>query len=113
MNSKDNKDKEIVKILLNYIKLSSNSKNINHGFNIGLGFGFNNSQRVITNIFEIIDKNENKLENNNEKRILLFHGTKTQNMLGILSKGLLIAPIESQSSGSRFGNAYLILHSFR
>ena len=72
----------------------------------GLGFNNYSSSRTgsfITNIFEIVDKKENKLENNNEKRILLFHGTKTQNMLGILSKGLLIAPIESESSGNRFG----------
>ena len=93
-NSKDNKDKKIAEILINYIKLTYNSG-------------------VISNIFEIIDKNENKFEYNNKKRILLFHGTKTQNMLGILSKGLLIAPFESQSTGSKFGNGIYLSDSFR
>ena len=119
LNSKDNKDKEIVKILLNYIKLSyisTNNRNRNMGNMFGLGFNNYSSSRTgsfITNIFEIIDKKENKLENNNEKRILLFHGTKTQNMLGILSKGLLIAPIESESSGNRFGNGIYLSDSFQ
>ena len=112
LNSKNNKDKKIVKILLNYIKLSSTLKT-----NSPFGFGFSNNnnspKRIITNIFEVIDKNENKLINNNEKRILLFHGTKTQNLLGILSKGLLIAPIESQSSGNRFGNGIYLSDSFK
>ena len=107
LKSQNNRDKNIVQILLNYIRLSTNS-------NSGLGFGYyNSSNRIITNIFEVIDKNENKLENNNEKRILLFHGTKTQNMLGILSKGLLIAPIESESSGNRFGNGIYLSDSFQ
>jgi poly [ADP-ribose] polymerase len=112
LNSKNNKDKKIVNILLNYIKLSDNSKKQNN-FGIGLFSYNNNTNKVITNIIEVIDKNENKLENDNEKRILLFHGTKAQNMLGILSKGLLVAPVESQSSGSRFGSGIYLSDSFR
>jgi len=80
------------------------------------GFGrrnnISNDKSIITNIFEVVDKNENKLENDNNKRILLFHGTKTQNILGILSKGLLIAPIESQSQGNRFGTGIYLSDSF-
>ena len=108
LKDKNNKDLEIVKILLNYIRLFNTS---NNNFN---SFGYSNAsqKRVITNIFEVFDKNENKLENDNSKRILLFHGTKTQNILGILSKGLLIAPIESESSGNRFGNGIYLSDSF-
>ena len=106
LNSKNNKDKKIVKILLNYIKLSFNQTDNRFGYNYS-------SNKIITNIFEINDKNENKLINNDKKRILLFHGTKTQNILGILSKGLLIAPIESQSSGNRFGNGIYLSDSFK
>jgi predicted DNA-binding WGR domain protein len=92
--SDDNKDKKIVQILINYINLTKN-------------------RGYITNIFEIMDKNENKFGYHDEKRILLFHGTKTQNMLGILSKGLLIAPIESKSSGNRFGSGIYLSDSFQ
>ena len=105
LKSQNNKDKNMVQILLHYIKLSTN-------YNSGFKY-YNSSKRIITNIFEVIDKNENKLENNNEKRILLFHGTKTQNMLGILSKGLLIAPVESESTGNRFGNGIYLSDSFQ
>ena len=114
LKSNNNKDKKLVEILLHYIKLSDSSKN-NNSLSFGnFGYGYNNSNgRVITNIFEIIDRNENKFENINDKRVLLFHGTKTQNMLGILSKGLLIAPIESQSSGNRFGSGIYLSDSFQ
>jgi hypothetical protein len=122
LNLKDenNKDEKMVKILLNYIRLFSKKENSSNFNNTLWGFGMsennkNNSanKRIITNIFEVIDKNENKLKNDNSKRILLFHGTKTQNILGILSKGLLIAPVESESSGNRFGNGIYLSDSFQ
>ena len=113
LKSKNNKDKKIVKILLKYIKLSTDTKSNNNNI-INIFSSYSNSpNKIITNIFEIIDKNENILINNNEKRILLFHGTKTQNMLGILSKGLLIAPVESSSSGSRFGSGIYLSDNFQ
>ena len=122
LNLKDenNKDEKMVKILLNYIRLFSKKENSSNFDNTFWGFGMsgnnkNNSanKRIITNIFEVKDKNENKLKNDNSKRILLFHGTKTQNILGILSKGLLIAPVESESSGNRFGNGIYLSDSFQ
>ena len=92
--------------------MSNTSSKTNYRYQYG--FGYNKLDgRAITNIFEVIDKKENNFENNNEKRILLFHGTKTQNLLGILSKGLLIAPIESQSSGNRFGSGIYLSDSFQ
>ena len=113
LKSKNNNDKKLVKILLNYIKLPSDIKSKSNNYNNIYSPFYNSSNKIITNIFEIIDKNENILTNNNEKRILLFHGTKTQNMLGILSKGLLIAPIESSSSGSRFGSGIYLSDNFQ
>ena len=118
LNDQNNKDEKIVKILLNYIRIFSkkdsnfNNSNAFGGFNWNTNTKNSGNKRIITNIFEIIDKNENKLGKDNNKRILLFHGTKTQNILGILSKGLLIAPIESESSGNRFGSGIYLTDSF-
>ncbi len=36
-------------------------------------------------------------------RVLLSHGTRMENVLSILSKGLRVAPTEAPSSGSTFG----------
>ena len=94
LNDKNNKDKYMVKILLNYIRL------------------YKSSRKVITNIFEIIDSNKNELGNDINKRILLFHGTKAENVLGILNKGLLIAPIEAESSGNKYGNGIYLSDNF-
>ena len=94
LKDKSNKDKSIVKILLNYIRL------------------YQTSRKVITNIFEIKDKNRNELGNDINKRILLFHGTKAENVLGILNKGLLIAPIEAESTGNKYGNGIYLSDSF-
>ena len=45
-----------------YIKLSDNSKKQN---NFGFGLGYNNNNKVITNVIEVIDTNENILVNDN------------------------------------------------
>ena len=94
ITSKNNKDKTIVKILLDYIRL------------------YKKSRKTITNIFEIEDNNKNELGNDYKKRILLFHGTKAENVLGILSKGLIIAPIEAESSGNRYGSGIYLSDQF-
>ena len=44
--------------------------------------------------------------------LLLFHGTKAENVLGILSKGLIIAPIEAESSGNRYGSGIYLSDQF-
>ena len=73
----------------------------------------NDKKNKIINIFEILDKNEKKWDDStSDKRMLLFHGTKSQNMLGILSKGLLIAPIESEITGNSYGNGIYLSDSF-
>ena len=45
-------------------------------------------------------------------RILLFHGTRIPNMLGILSQGLLIAPIEASRSGYKYGKGIYLTDIF-
>ena len=48
--------------------------------------------------------NDSKFNPENKgNRILLFHGTRVQNILGILSQGLMIAPVEAPSSGYKYG----------
>ncbi len=94
LKSENNKDKLLVKILRYYMRL------------------YQKNRKTITNIFEIIDKDQNNLGNDIEKRILLFHGTKAENLLGILSKGLLIAPIEANFTGNRYGSGIYLSDSF-
>ena len=59
------------------------------------------------NVEEIIELDrEGEKENFNHNlhnRVLLFHGSRTTNFAGILSKGLKIAPKEVPSSGYMFG----------
>jgi ankyrin repeat protein/predicted DNA-binding WGR domain protein len=62
---------------------------------------------AISNIYAVERKGEAetfaqwaKLEN---KR-LLWHGTRTENVMGILHQGLRIAPSEAQRTGARLGN---------
>ena len=100
LSSKDNKDMHLVNILIRYIRWNDkNSLNLKYG---------------IKNIFEIFDENQKKWEDNNiGKRIMLFHGTKTENMLGILSKGLLISPFESEISGNKYGNGIYLSDRFK
>ena len=74
-----------------------------------------NSKRKVTIIFEILNKNGKKLENYDgaRKRILLFHGTKTENILGNLAKGLLIVPFEAEITGNKYGNGIYLSDSFQ
>mgnify|MGYP002624576823 CR=1 FL=1 len=57
-------------------------------------------------------KDKKELGNDINKRILLFHGTKAENVIGILNKGLLIAPIEAETSGNKYGNGIYLSDSF-
>ena len=70
------------------------------------------------NVEEIIELDrEGEKENFNHNlhnRVLLFHGSRTTNFAGILSKGLKIAPKEVPSSGYMFGKgiyfAEMVIH---
>lgn len=76
--------------------------NYYYGYNGNRG---NNKELIIKNIYKIESSiNDSKFNPENKgNRILLFHGTKIQNILGILSKGLMIAPVEAPSSGYKYG----------
>ena len=47
------------------------------------------------------DKNYNL--NNYDNRYIFFHGTKVENVIGILSQGLKIAPVQAVNTGKSFG----------
>lgn len=61
----------------------------------------------IQNIFELKKAHESERYehyNKSSNRMLVFHGSRTINFVGILKRGLLIDPLESILNGSLFGN---------
>ena len=68
----------------------------------------------ITAIYKITesenDKNFNL--NNYENRYLFFHGTKVENVIGILSQGLKIAPVQAINTGKSCGTGIYLSDSF-
>jgi predicted DNA-binding WGR domain protein len=51
----------------------------------------------------LVKKSECQKQATNQNRVLLWHGTSSENMLSIMSKGLIKCPFESQKNGSRYG----------
>lgn len=49
---------------------------------------------------------------NNKNRYLLWHGTSTENLISIMSKGLVKAPSDSRSNGQRYGKGIYFSDSF-
>ena len=68
----------------------------------------------IKNIFKIIKSRQdiNFNPNNFENRIILCHGTKSENILGILSEGLKISPVQAKIQGNAFGEGIYLSDSF-
>ena len=68
----------------------------------------------IKNIFKITEsKNDvNFNPNNFERRIILCHGTKIENILGILSEGLKISPAQAKFQGNMYGEGIYLSDSF-
>ena len=68
----------------------------------------------ITAIYKITesvnDKNFNL--NNFKNRYLFFHGTKVENVIGILSQGLKIAPVQAINTGKSYGSGIYLSDSF-
>ena len=68
----------------------------------------------ITAIYKIIesvnDKNFNL--NNFKNRYLFFHGTKVENVIGILSQGLKIAPVQAINTGKSYGTGIYLSDNF-
>jgi len=67
---------------------------------------FSNWDFTVEDIFEIERENERKRFapwSDNENRMLLWHGSRLTNWVGIISQGLRIAPPEAPKTGYRFG----------
>ena len=80
---------------------------------IGKSHSFHNSAKV--NIFALERKGE--IERfapfaHSKNRKLLWHGSRTMNFLGILNKGLRIAPPEAPSTGEMFGKGIYFADTF-
>ena len=61
----------------------------------------------IDHVFRVKRNGEEEKFKKLHNRKMLFHGTRTTNMAGILSKGLKIAPAEAPASGYMFGKVIL------
>lgn len=59
----------------------------------------NVGNRYITFFFGVIINKETNLKINNERRVLLWHGSRLTNWAGILKRGLQIAPSEAPVTG--------------
>ena len=68
----------------------------------------------IKNIFKVKDSinDINFNPNNFQKRFIFCHGTKPENILGILSQGLKIAPVQAQFSGQSYGEGIYLSNSY-
>ena len=73
--------------------------------------GINTPMITVYKIFESVnDKNFNL--NNYDNRYIFFHGTKVENVLGILSQGLKIAPVQSINTGKSYGSGIYLSDNF-
>ena len=74
----------------------------------------NSANVPITAIYRITqsinDKNFNL--NNYDNRYIFFHRTKAENVLGILSQGLKISPVQAINTGKSYGNGIYLSDSF-
>jgi hypothetical protein len=68
----------------------------------------------ITAIYKITesvnDKNFNL--NNYDNRYIFFHGTKVENVIGILSQGLKISPVQAINTGKTYGTGIYLSDNF-
>ena len=50
--------------------------------------------------------------NNYDNRYLFFHGTKVENVIGILSQGLKISPVQAINTGKSYGTGIYLSDNF-
>ena len=73
---------------------------------------------AVSNIFKLQDKDLHKEKQDNEifgslhNHWMLWHGTKNENLMSILLKGLMIKPPNADQTGSLFGNAIYFADMF-
>jgi hypothetical protein len=80
-----------------------------------LNFLSNGGARDIKNIFKI-KKSKNDINfnpKNFKRRYILCHGTKVENILGILSQGLKKSPVQASFQGDRFGEGIYLSDTYR
>ena len=74
----------------------------------------NSMNAKITAIYKITqsinDKNFNL--NNFDNRYIFFHGTKVENVIGILSQGLKISPVQAVFTGNSYGTGIYLSDNF-
>ena len=67
----------------------------------------------ITNVFKIEREGEyERYTKDIDNKLLLWHGSRLTNFVGILSQGLRIAPPEAPASGYRFGKGIYLADMF-
>ena len=82
--------------------------------NFILKFLLNGGANKIKNIFKI-KKSKNEINfnpNNFKNKYILCHGTKTENILGILSQGLKISPVQANFQGQSYGEGIYLSDLF-
>ena len=97
-------------ILIDVIDRSSNEYNLLNKY-----ITQNSNQKPkILNIFKIQRKGEaeNILKMSIPNHLLLFHGSKVFNYIGILSNGLKVAPPEAPGTGYMFGKGVYFADMF-
>jgi hypothetical protein len=74
----------------------------------------NDDNIQINAIYKITESinNKNFNLNNYENRYIFFHGTKVENIIGILSQGLKIAPVQAINTGKVYGNGIYLSDGF-
>ena len=74
----------------------------------------NTGASSIKNIFKITESMNdiNFNPKNFKKRYIFFHGTKAENILGILSEGLKISPAQAKFTGNSYGEGIYLSDSY-
>ena len=74
----------------------------------------NNTKVPITAIYKITQSVNDKNFNlkNFDNRYIFFHGTKVENVIGILSQGLKIAPVQAINTGKSYGTGIYLSDNF-
>jgi poly [ADP-ribose] polymerase len=77
-------------------------------------YSTNQGNTPITAVYKITETINDKNFNLNkyDNRYLFFHGTKVENVIGILSQGLKIAPVQAINTGKSYGNGIYLSDSF-
>ena len=77
-------------------------------------YSTNYRKASISAVYKITESENDKNFNLNkyDNRYLFFHGTKVENVIGILSQGLKIAPVQAINTGKSYGNGIYLSDVF-